>query len=347
MNDTHPALAIVELLRILIDEEMMDHDSAWDIIRHTFAYTNHTVLPEALEKWGIDILGNLLPRHLEIIYLINHVWLQAVSKKFPGDNGKLSSLSIIEESNPKKVRMANLCIVGSHTVNGVAAIHSDLIVNTLFKDFYEYDPKKFQNKTNGVTPRRWILSANPLLSDLLSEKLHNDEWILNMERLKELEQFTTEPNFQSKWKAVKLENKKKLAEWIKKNCNGLEVDPESLFDVQVKRIHEYKRQLMNILYVIHRYLSIKTMPAEERKKVVPRTIMFGGKAAPGYLNAKRIIRLVNEVSEVVNNDHATRSLLKVVFLPNYSVSNAEIIIPASDISQHVTTMLIIDISGRN
>lgn len=187
LNDTHPALAIVELLRILIDEEMMDHDPAWDIIRHTFAYTNHTVLPEALEKWGVDILGNLLPRHLEIIYLINYVWLQAVGKKFPGNVDKLSSLSLIEESNPKKVRMANLCIVGSHTVNGVAAIHSDLIKHTLFKDFYEFDPKKFQNKTNGVTPRRWIVSANPLLGELYTDKTHNDEWILHMDKLRVLE----------------------------------------------------------------------------------------------------------------------------------------------------------------
>lgn len=278
--------------------------------------------------------------------MINHKWLQAVAKRFPGNVDKLSNLSLIEETTPKKVRMANLCIVGSHTVNGVAAIHSELIVNTLFKDFHEFDPKKFQNKTNGVTPRRWVVSSNPLLTDLYTEKLKGDEWILNMDKLRQLEAVADDKEFQSKWRAVKLENKRALAKWIKANCQ-FEVDIDSLFDIHVKRIHEYKRQLMNILYVIHRYLWVKSLTPDQRKKVVPRTVMFGGKAAPGYLNAKRIIKLINEVATVVNNDHLTRNLLRVVFLPNYNVSNAEIIIPASDISQHVPNLVMLDIHCRN
>jgi starch phosphorylase len=281
-------------------------------------------------------LEKLLPRHLELIYLINHFWLTRVAKKYPGDAHKMNVLSLVEESNPKKIRMANLCIVGSHKVNGVAYLHSELLKQDLFKDFHEVFPDKFINKTNGVTTRRWVLCANPRLADLYNEYLKTDEWVLDMDKLRELEKYVDDQDFRNKWRAIKKENKAKLADWVRRECK-VELDPESMFDIQVKRIHEYKRQLMNILYVIYRYISIKSMTPEERLNVVPRSVLFSGKAAPAYETAKNIIKLMNEVSYVVNNDATTNKLLKVVFLPNYNVSNAEVIIPASDISQHIST----------
>lgn len=301
LNDTHPALGIVELLRILVDEEGLDQETAWQIVYDTFSYTNHTVLPEALEKWSVVLLERLLPRHLELIYLINFFWLQKIGKKIDNDFAKLNSLSIVEESNPKRIRMANLCIVGSHKVNGVAALHSELLKTTLFKDFYEFFPNKFINVTNGVTTRRWLACCNPLLAELYSSTLETDEWLTNMPMLRKLEHLADSEDFQSKWAAIKQINKRRLTEWIKKHCN-IDIDENSMFDLQIKRIHEYKRQFMNILYVIYRYLTIKAMTPEERLKVVPRTVMFGGKAAPGYDVAKKIIKLINEVSYVVNND---------------------------------------------
>ncbi|KAL4464877.1 hypothetical protein ABPG74_011438 [Tetrahymena malaccensis] len=337
LNDTHPALAIVELMRILTDIEGLEYEEAWELVYNSFAYTNHTILPEALEKWGVDLLGNLLPRHLEIIYNINHIFLEKISRKYPNDWRKLSALSLVEEGTHKTIRMANLSIVGSHAVNGVAALHSQLLTSTLFKDFYELRPTKFQNKTNGVTPRRWIRCANPGLSALLNDVVGSDDWILDMDILKNFQKIADDPAIQNRWMQVKRQNKEKLYWWVKERC-GVDLNIDSLFDIQVKRIHEYKRQLMNILYVIRRYLDIKKTPAEERRKLfVPRSIMFGGKAAPGYITAKRIIRLVNAVSQKVNNDQEIGDLLKVVFLPNYNVSNAQVIIPASELSQHIST----------
>ncbi|EGR33526.1 hypothetical protein IMG5_050490 [Ichthyophthirius multifiliis] len=337
LNDTHPALAIVELMRILIDVEGLEYENAWEIVYNSFAYTNHTILPEALEKWGIQILENLLPRHLEIIYYINYVFLEKISRKYPGDWRKMSVLSLVEESEPKKIRMANLSIVGSHAVNGVAALHSQLLTTTLFKDFFELNPNKFQNKTNGVTPRRWIRCANPGLAKLLNQVVGNDEWLLDMEILKEYKHIINDQKIQVQWQSIKRQNKEKLYWWVKDRC-GVDLNIDSLFDIQVKRIHEYKRQFMNIIYCIKRYLDIKNTPAEQRKaKFVPRSIMFGGKAAPGYYTAKQIIKLINAVAQKVNNDQDIGDLLKVVFLPNYNVSNAQVIIPASELSQHIST----------
>lgn len=336
LNDTHPTLGILELMRILVDIERLDMDFAWSLVYKVFAYTNHTVMQEALEKWSVELLGNLLPRHLEIAYLVNHLFMERVSAKYPNDVHKLSSMSIIEEGAPKKIRMANLCIIGSHTVNGVAELHSELLKTTLFKDFYELFPKKFQNKTNGVTPRRWIACANPELSELYTQHTGGRDWLINLEFVKQLNGKEEDPEFRKQWAEIKLRNKKRLAKWVHKNT-GIIIDENSLFDVMVKRMHEYKRQFMNILYVIHRYLTIKAASPAERAKMVPRTVMFGGKAAPGYYNAKLVIKLVGSVSNVVNKDKETKDLLKVVFLPNYSVSNAEIIVPASELSQHIST----------
>eukprot|EP01017_Pseudomicrothorax_dubius_P016537 TRINITY_DN1876_c0_g1_i6.p1 TRINITY_DN1876_c0_g1~~TRINITY_DN1876_c0_g1_i6.p1 ORF type:complete len:867 (+),score=250.05 TRINITY_DN1876_c0_g1_i6:61-2661(+) len=336
LNDTHPGLAIIELLRILIDIEGLEREQAWSIVGKTFAYTNHTVLPEALEKWGVDLIGSLLPRHLEMIYEVNYFWLEKVGQKFPGDDGKLASLSIIEEGPVKKVRIANLCIVGSSAVNGVAALHSDLLKTTIFKDFHQMFPKKIQNKTNGVTPRRWVLCCNPGLAELYTRVLGSQDWVIELGLVRQIEKKADQAEFQSVWAEIKLENKRRLAKWVQKHC-GIKVNEHSLFDVMVKRMHEYKRQLMNALYAIHRYFTIKDARPEERVNFVPRTIFIGGKAAPGYLSAKRVIKLINAIGEVVNNDREVNDYLKVVFLPNYNVSNAEVIIPAAELSQHIST----------
>ena len=291
LNDTHPAIAAVEFLRVLIDEEKLKWDNAWKIMHDTFSYTNHTVLPEALEKWSVGLFTHLLPRHMELIYLINHIFMENVAKKYPGDFDRMSKLSIIEEGDVKKVRMANLCILCSHKVNGVAALHTELLKSDLFKLFHEYFPNKIENKTNGVTPRRWLHCANPELSHLITDTLGESEWISDLERIEPIENYSDDEDFIKKWAQIKRGNKEKLAEKIK-SLTGYDVPVDALYDVQVKRIHEYKRQLMNILYVIHRYLTIKDMTPEEREQVVPRVCIYGGKAAPGYHNAKAIIKLL-------------------------------------------------------
>jgi glycogen phosphorylase len=337
LNDTHPTLAIVELQRILCDLEGLDWNEAWGIVQATFGYTNHTVLPEALEKWSVGLFQHLLPRHLQIIYDINLFFLQMVEKTFPNDRDILRRVSIIEESQPKMVRMAYLAIVGSHKVNGVAELHSDLIKTTIFKDFVTiFGPDKFTNVTNGITPRRWLHQANPKLSDLIASKCGGYDFLKDLTLLNKIELCVDDPDFRKKWAEIKLTNKKRLADYIKTTLN-VTVNPEALFDVQVKRIHEYKRQQMNIFGIIHRYLTLKVMKPEERKKQLPRVSIFGGKAAPGYWMAKQIIHLVNNVGQVVNNDEDIGDLLKVVFLEDYNVSKAEMIIPASDLSEHIST----------
>ncbi|KAK9462854.1 glycosyl transferase [Lipomyces oligophaga] len=337
LNDTHPTIAVVELQRILVDMEGVEWDVAWKIVSSTFGYTNHTVLPEALEKWPVPLFQNLLPRHMEIIYEINLYFLQRVEKLFPKDRDILSRVSIIEESSPQQIRMAYLAIIGSHKVNGVAELHSELIKTTIFKDFVAiYGPDKFMNVTNGITPRRWLHQANPKLSQLIASKVGNYEFLKDLNLLRKIEPFANDPEFQKQWTEIKTANKARLAAHIKK-YNGIDVNVDALFDIQVKRIHEYKRQQMNIFAVIHRYLSIKAMSPAEKKEVTPRVCIFGGKSAPGYYMAKTIIKLINAVSEVVNNDADVGDLLKVVFIADYNVSKAEIIIPASDISQHIST----------
>ncbi|KAF7546409.1 hypothetical protein G7Z17_g8455 [Cylindrodendrum hubeiense] len=337
LNDTHPTLAIVELQRILLDIEGLEWDLAWDIVTNTFGYTNHTVLPEALEKWPVGLMQHLLPRHLQIIYDINLYFLQTVEKAFPKDRDILQRVSIIEESQPKMVRMAFLAIIGSHKVNGVAELHSDLIKTTIFKDFVEiYGPDKFANVTNGITPRRWLHQANPRLSELIASKVGGHEFLKDLTLLNRLEQYAEDKDFRKEWYEIKYANKVRLAKHIKAST-GVTVNPAALFDVQVKRIHEYKRQQLNIFGVIHRYLTLKAMKPEERKKQLPRVSIFGGKAAPGYWMAKQIIHLINSVGAIVNNDSDIGDLLKVIFIADYNVSKAEIICPASDLSEHIST----------
>nr|OQO18367.1 hypothetical protein B0A51_13977 [Rachicladosporium sp. CCFEE 5018] len=337
LNDTHPTLAIPELQRILVDLEGLGWDEAWTIVQATFGYTNHTVLPEALEKWSVPLIQHLLPRHLQIIYEINSRFLQYVEKSFPKEKDILGRVSIIEESQPKMVRMAYLAVIGSHKVNGVAELHSDLIKTTIFKDFVKiYGPDKFTNVTNGITPRRWLHQANPKLSELIASKLGGYEYLRDLTLLHKLEAFVDDKDFRKDFQAIKYANKVRLAQYILEH-NGVKVNPAALFDVQVKRIHEYKRQQLNIFGVIHRYLEIKAMSAEQKKKVQPRVSIFGGKAAPGYWMAKTVIHLVNQVGKVINADKEVGDLLKVVFLEDYNVSKAEIIVPGSDISEHIST----------
>eukprot|EP01133_Synstelium_polycarpum_P011498 gene11498-13412_t len=336
LNDTHPTIGIVELLRKLIDEEGLQWDEAWPIVNKTFAYTNHTILPEALEMWPVKLIENLLPRHMQLIYAINHRFLLTVQQKWPGDMTKMRNLSIIQEGDEKKVRMAHLAIVGSHTVNGVAFMHSELVKHVVFPDFFALFPTKFQNKTNGVTPRRWIEQANPGLSSILTKWLKTDKWTTDLALIAGLRNHINNPELIEEWKAVKQYNKERLADFIHKNC-GVKVNPNALFDVHIKRIHEYKRQLLNILSVIHRYLTIKKMSPEERTSVVPRVVIFAGKAAPGYFMAKRHIKLINSVAEVINQDKDIGDYLKVAFIANYNVSVAQVIVPASDINQQIST----------
>jgi len=328
----------VELLRILLDEEKLDYREAWNVVYNTFAYTNHTVLPEALEKWSVALMSKLLPRHMDLIYLVNHFFLEKVRAKYPGDEEKVGRMSLIEEGDEKKVRMAYLSIVCSHTVNGVAALHTDLLRATIFSEFNHLYPGKIQNKTNGVTPRRWLHCCNPGLSELISDTVGSvDEWITDLDTLEQLSDQVDNSEFVTRFIEVKRQNKAKLQKYVREST-GIEIPLDSLYDVQVKRIHEYKRQLLNILYVIHRYLTIKDTPRHERAaKFVPRVVMIGGKAAPGYYTAKIIIELINAVQKVINNDAEIGDLLKVVFLPNYNVSSAQIIIPASELSQHIST----------
>ncbi|GAA6010057.1 hypothetical protein JCM11491_005847 [Sporobolomyces phaffii] len=337
LNDTHPTLAIVELQRILVDEEGQDWDEAWRIVVATFGYTNHTVMTEALEKWSVPLLQHLLPRHMQIIFDINAFFLAEVAKKYPGDHGRLARMSLIEEGYPQMVRMANLAVIGSHKVNGVAALHSDLVKSDLFPDFVDFfGSSKFTNVTNGVTPRRWLLQANPSLARLITDALKSEDWLTDLTKLEGLSKFANDKAFCQKWFAVKQENKRRLFDFIQDTL-GITPNRRALVDVQIKRIHQYKRQQMNIFSIIFRYLELKKLSPAERARVVPRLSVFAGKAAPGYFLAKTLIKLVNAVANVINADPDTAEYLQVVFIPDYSVSLAEIIIPASDISQHIST----------
>ncbi len=341
LNDTHPTVAIAELLHQLIDVYQLEYQEAFKIVSKTFSYTNHTVLPEALEKWSVDLFGKLLPRHMELIYLINHFFLEDIKSRYHDDVEKVQRLSLIEESTPKMIRMANLCIVSSHKVNGVAKIHSDLIKSHLFKDFNDLYPKKFTNVTNGVTPRRWIHCAFPELSELLSNYMEGNDWLGELSLLENLPGKLKDNNetdkFLEELSSAKIAAKIRFAKKVKE-VTGWEVNAEEFFfDVMVKRIHEYKRQFMNLLYCIHRYLMIKSAKPEDRAKFVKRATFFGGKAAPGYWAAKSVIRLINIVSNVINNDKDTNEYLKLIFVPDYKVSLAQLIIPAADLSQHIST----------
>ncbi len=332
LNDTHPAISIAELVRTLVDLENLPWEAAWDITVKTYGYTNHTVLPEALERWPVDLMAKVLPRHLEIIYEINRRFLEELALLHPGDLDMVRELSIIEEGPSKKVRMANLAIVGSHSVNGVAALHSDILKATLFKDFNRIWPGKFNNKTNGITQRRWLKLCNPGLASLIDENI-GDAWTVDLFELKKLAALSNDAGFQKKWSGIKKANKEFLAAYILRR-NNIVINPDSMFDIQVKRLHEYKRQLLNVLHVITLYNRIKDNPG---KDVVPRTVIFAGKAAPGYHMAKLIIKLINSIGERVNADPQVGEKLKVVFLRNYAVSNAEKIIPAADLSEQIST----------
>ncbi|MBU7582683.1 MAG: glycogen/starch/alpha-glucan phosphorylase [Nostoc sp. TH1S01] len=332
LNDTHPSIGVAELMRLLVDEYQLEWDQAWQITQNTFGYTNHTLLPEALEKWPLKLFSHLLPRHLQIIYEINQRFLGQVRAKYPDDGDRLARLSLIDESGEKYVRMAHLASVGSHAINGVAALHTELLKQDVLRDFYEFWPEKFTNKTNGVTPRRWIVVSNPLLANLITRKIGTD-WISHLEDLKQLEAFVEDAEFRHEWRQTKQDIKTYLANYIKEN-HGIEVNPESLFDVQVKRLHEYKRQHLNVLHIITLYKRLKDNPNLE---ITPRTFIFGGKAAPGYFMAKLIIKLINSVGDVINNDPDMRDRLKVVFLPDYNVRFGQRVYPAADLSEQIST----------
>jgi starch phosphorylase len=332
LNDTHPAISIAELMRLLVDEESLTWERAWSICQRTFAYTNHTVLPEALETWSVDLIGRMLPRHLQIIFEINRRFLDDVALRFPGRVDLLRSLSLIAEGDQKQVRMAHLAIVGSAKVNGVAELHSQILQTRLFKDFSTLYPGKFTNVTNGITPRRWLLQANPALSELITSVI-GDAWVRDLGQLKELVPHAEDADFRQRWQEVKRRNKKLLARYVLRKL-GMGINPSTLFDMHVKRIHEYKRQLLNVLHVITLYNRIRTESGDHH---VPRTVFFAGKAAPGYFQAKLIIKLINSVGQVVNTDPKVGNLLKVVFLPNYCVSQAEKIVPAADLSEQIST----------
>ena len=332
LNDTHPTIAIPEMMRILVDLEGFAWEQAWEITTAVYAYTNHTLLPEALEKWSVDLLGRLLPRHLQIIFEINYRFLKQVSWKYPGDVERLKRMSLIEEGESRSIRMAYLAIVGSHSVNGVAQLHTDLLQSLVVKDFYDLTPTKFNNKTNGITPRRWLKKANKGVSELITESI-GDTWVKDFSQVKKIEPFAAKASFVKRWQEIKLENKKILADYILKT-QDIEINPNSIFDVQIKRIHEYKRQTLNVLHIIHLYNEIK---AGRNLDSVPRTFIFAGKAAPGYFAAKLCIKLINAVADVVNADPDTCDLLKVVFLADYRVSLAEKIFPASDLSEQIST----------
>ncbi|MFW5739209.1 MAG: glycogen/starch/alpha-glucan phosphorylase [Myxococcota bacterium] len=334
LNDTHPAIAVPELMRTLVDEEGLPWDTAWDICRRVFSYTNHTLLPEALERWSVPLMGKVLPRHLQIIYEINRRFLDdVVEARWPGDGAKRIALSLIEEGEPKHIRMAYLSVIASHTVNGVAALHTQLLRERLFADFAELHPEKFQNKTNGITPRRWLKQCNPRLSLLIDEALGTKTWPVDLDKLRPLADRANDPDFQRAFMRVKHDNKVDLAGEIKAST-GIEVDPEAIFDVQIKRLHEYKRQHLNLLYILTLYRRLLHNPDLPINK---RVFIFGAKAAPGYELAKRIILAINSVAAKVNNDPRVRDKIKIAFLPNYSVSLAEKIIPATDVSEQIST----------
>ncbi|PVU85808.1 hypothetical protein BB560_006897 [Smittium megazygosporum] len=337
LNDTHPTIGITELQRILIDEEDLSWDDSWDIVTRTFAFTNHTILPEALEKWPVPVMTKILPRHMSIIYDINMYFLHKVEKLFPNNREILRDVSIIEESSPQQVRMGYLAVVGSHRVNGVAKIHSEIIKKTIFANFVKiYGPDKFINVTNGVTPRRWVRECNPEMSALITEVIGDESWVRDFSKVAAIESQVQNPNFRSRWWDVKQTKKNQLAKYIK-DVTGIIVNPNALFDIQVKRIHEYKRQLMNVFAIIYRYITLKRMSKAEREKQTHKVYVFGGKAASAYFIAKLVIKLVNSIADVINNDPEIGDMLKVVFIPDYCVSAAEVIIPASDISQHIST----------
>jgi glycogen phosphorylase len=332
LNDTHPALAVAELLRLLIDRHQIAFDEAWTITQQCFAYTNHTILPEALERWPVWLMERLLPRHLQLIYEINLRFLQKVRERHPGDEARVQRLSLIEEGPERQVRMAHLAIVGSQRVNGVSELHSKIVRERIFRDFAEFYPGKFINQTNGVTPRRWLLKCNPELASLITE-LIGPGWQTELDKLERLVPHADDPDVQRRWAAIKRRNKERLAEFLKESY-GLELDPTHLIDSHVKRIHEYKRQVLNIVHVVSLYLALRADPGRD---AVPRTFVFSGKAAPGYAMAKRIIHLINAVATSVNRDESVRQNLRVLFVPNYGVSIAELIIPATDVSEQIST----------
>src|SRR5579871_4988291 len=319
-------------MRVLVDEHELPWETAWEMTQATLGYTNHTLMPEALERWPVALLEHVLPRHLQIIYEINRRFLEQVAARWPGDDGRARNLSLIEEGERKQVRMANLAIVGSHSINGVSALHTELVKTRLVPDFYALWPERFNNKTNGITPRRWLLQANPLLAKLLVETI-GDGWITDLDGLQALEPFAEQETFQSAFLQVKRANKERLARIIQATTR-ITADPDSLFDIQVKRIHEYKRQLLNVLHILHEYLCLVE---DGREPTVARTYIFGGKAAPGYWRAKQIIKLICSAGKVINTDPRVQDRIKVVFLPDYRVSLAEKIIPAADLSEQIST----------
>jgi len=332
LNDTHPAIAIAELMRVLIDMEQLDWDAAWDITVRTFAYTNHTIMPEALESWPESLFGELLPRHLELIHEIDRRFMREVAGRYPRDHDRARRMSLIEEGPEKRLRMSHLCIVGSHSVNGVSRLHTELLKTMLFKDFFDLYPDRFNSKTNGITQRRWLGKANLRLSALINDTIGGG-WVTDLTRLKKLSSFAADSSFREKWRSVKRDNKRQFAGYVK-DKTGIVIDTDSIFDVQVKRIHEYKRQVLFALYLISRYVKIKDSPG---KNVVPRTAIVGGKAAPGYAMAKLIIKFINSIADVINRDPDMKDKLKVVFMENYCVSLAERIFPASDLSEQIST----------
>ena len=332
LNDTHPSIGVAELMRLLVDEREIDWDEAWDITVATFGYTNHTLLPEALETWPLGMFADSVPRHLEIIYEINRRFLDEVRAKFPGDDDRLRRMSLIGEDGGKSVRMAHLATVGSHAINGVAALHSELLKSSVLKDFYELWPERFSNKTNGVTPRRFLARSNPGLRELLDETI-GEGWLSDLVKLRGLESFVDDAAFGGRWRAVKRANKARLAEYVR-STTGIELNPDWLFDIQVKRIHEYKRQHLSLLHIVTLYHRLKQNPSLD---IPARAFIFGGKAAPGYFLAKRIIKLINAVGETVNNDPAVNEFIKVAFVPNFNVQNAELIYPAADLSEQIST----------
>jgi glycogen phosphorylase len=332
LNDTHPALSIAELMRILLDEAELGWDPAWSITERTFGYTNHTLLPEALEKWPVSWFEDMIPRHLEIIYEINRRFVDRVRGRYPGDEGRVQRMSLIEEGFPDRVRMANLAIIGSHSTNGVAGIHSELLRTHLVRDFAEMLPERFNNKTNGVTPRRWILVANPSLAGIVTDAI-GDAWIEDLSQIAKIKPLAEDPEFRALFSGAKRQAKIRFISWLKANT-GQEADPDTIFDCQIKRIHEYKRQLLNALHIVILYNRLRENPG---LKVPPRTFFFAGKAAPAYRLAKVIIKFINNVAEMVDRDPLTRGKLKVIFLPDYGVSVAERLIPASDVSEQIST----------
>ncbi|HXF18314.1 MAG TPA: glycogen/starch/alpha-glucan phosphorylase [Burkholderiales bacterium] len=332
LNDTHPAIAVAELMRLLVDENAMEWDQAWAVSCNTFAYTNHTLLPEALERWPLGLFGKMLPRHLEIIYEINARFLDEARIRFLGDEARIARMSLIDESGERYVRMAHLACVGSHAINGVAGLHSELLKQDVLADFHMLWPDKFSNKTNGVTPRRWLALSNPKLAQLITDAI-GDSWVKDLAQLRQLERLAEDGQFRSKWRDVKQDNKRQFAA-LMHGKTGVTIDPDSMFDVQVKRIHEYKRQHLNVLNVIAHYLRLKAGQAADEP---PRTYIFGGKAAPGYFMAKLIIRFINAVGDVLNRDPAAREHMRVVFLPNFNVSSGQRVYPAADLSEQIST----------